>query len=94
MGLLIGDYEIGLGQSHGCPISDLDCLRSLSQVAAAAFCPFVAAASPACPARDRFAELERSANLGRTFDQPKYIPYARAAANRIRGSWGWSCRTS
>ena len=73
LGLLIGDYEIGLGQSQACPISDLDCLRSLSQVAAAAFCPFVAAASPSLLELDHFAELERSANLERTFDQPKYI---------------------
>jgi type VI secretion system ImpC/EvpB family protein len=75
LGLLIGDYEIGLGQSQACPISDLDCLRSFAQVAAAAFCPFVTAANPSLLELDRFGELERSADLERTFDQPKYIPW-------------------
>ncbi len=75
LGLLIGDYEVGIGQSHGTPISDVDVLKSLSQVAAAAFCPLVAAASPSLLELDRFAELERSANLENTFNQPKYIPW-------------------
>ena len=74
-GLLIGDYEIGLGQSNACPITDLDCLRSMSQVAAAAFCPFVTAANPNLLELDQFSELERSLDFERTFDQPKYIPW-------------------
>jgi type VI secretion system ImpC/EvpB family protein len=75
LGLLIGDYEVGIGQSHGTPISDTEVLKSLSQVAAAAFCPFVAAAGPSLLELDRFAELERSANLENTFSQPKYISW-------------------
>jgi type VI secretion system ImpC/EvpB family protein len=75
LGLLIGDYEVGLGQSHGSPISDVEVLKALSQVAAAAFCPLVTAASPSLLELDRFAELERSANLEATFGQPKYIPW-------------------
>ncbi|MBI3861441.1 MAG: type VI secretion system contractile sheath large subunit [Planctomycetia bacterium] len=74
-GLLIGDYEIGIGQSLGTPINDLDVLRSLTQVAAAAFCPLVVAASPALLELGSFSELERSVDLERTFGQPKYIPW-------------------
>jgi type VI secretion system protein ImpD len=46
-GALIGDYEIHPRPGYGTAYDDLDVLRSIAGVAAAAFCPFLANASPA-----------------------------------------------
>ena len=45
-GALIGDYEIHPRASEGAQYDDLDVLKSIAGVAAAAFCPFLANASP------------------------------------------------
>lgn len=45
-GALIGDYEIHLRPQPGSLYDDVDVLRSVAGVAAAAFCPFFANASP------------------------------------------------
>lgn len=65
-GLLVGDYEIGheLERAGSDPIGTLSALAS---VAAAAFCPFVAAASPRLFQLDGYSELARLPDLSRSF---------------------------
>jgi type VI secretion system ImpC/EvpB family protein len=59
-GALIGDYEIQLARP-GSGQGDLDVLESIAGVAAAAFCPFFASASPSMfDLADGFVELQRS----------------------------------
>jgi type VI secretion system protein ImpD len=66
-GLLIGDYEIGRSNE------DLTVLRGISQVAAAAFAPFVAAAHPSIFGRTSFTQLDRGLNLTATFEQVEWL---------------------
>lgn len=65
-GLLVGDYRFGRG-----PV-DVALLRQISQVAAAAHAPFVAAADPKMFNADRFAELAGQRDLGRVFAGEEY----------------------
>jgi type VI secretion system protein ImpD len=60
-GVLIGDYEIQprIGTS-GSLHDDLDTLKSVANVAAAAFCPFIANASPAMFGVQEFADLQQT----------------------------------
>src|SRR5579872_2879134 len=69
--VLLGDYEIRLGPSPGSPMDDIDALRRISEAAAAAFAPFIAAAHPSLLGLDRFTELERPQNLQIVFEQPE-----------------------
>jgi type VI secretion system protein ImpD len=62
-GALIGDYEIRPRTVEGDPHDDLDVLGSIAGVAAAAFCPFFANASPAM-----FELGENFVGLQRTLD--------------------------
>jgi type VI secretion system protein ImpD len=73
IGLLVGDYQIRGGPSGGHSIDDLAVLSSVSQVAAAAFAPFVASAHPSLLGLERFEELERPLNLERAFEQKEYV---------------------
>lgn len=73
--LLVGDYEIRAGVRPGQPMPDLEALRLISQVAAAAFAPFVAAAHPSLLSLSRFAELHRPTNWEAIFDQPEFIKW-------------------
>ena len=59
-GVLIGDYEVRPGLVDGARYDDLDVLASIAGVAAAAFCPFIANASPSLLGLGDFAELERT----------------------------------
>ncbi len=68
-GVLIGDYEIGNSDEA------LRTLGKIASVAAAAFCPFVAAALPALLDLESFAELELPLNLARTFEQTSYVKW-------------------
>jgi len=62
-GLLIGDYQIGPDMEEGRdPVS---ALSAIAGVAAAAFCPFLAAASPRLLQLDSFVELSRLPDLDR-----------------------------
>lgn len=63
-GLLIGDYEIAAEerQDDGDPVGTLG---AIGMVAAAAFCPFVAAAAPGLLGLERFADLNRVHDLAR-----------------------------
>lgn len=73
LGLLIGDYEIHPTISAAHPHDDISVLSKLSSVAAAAFCPFVASASPAMFELEDFAQLEVVRDLERSFNTPNYI---------------------
>jgi type VI secretion system protein ImpD len=70
--VLLGDYEIRPGVTPGCPIDDLQALRYLSQVAAAAFAPFVAGVHPTMFGLNNFTELQRPMDLAAIFRQTDY----------------------
>jgi type VI secretion system protein ImpC len=65
-GALIGDYEF---TNHP---EDVDCLSKMSQVAAAAFCPFVAAAAPGLMGFESWTELTKPRDLEKIFGTPEY----------------------
>lgn len=77
-GLLIGDYEIQPWPNAEHPIADLPVLQALSQVAAAAFSPFVAAAHPSLLGLQGWHELERSVDLERQFQQLEFVKWQQA----------------
>ena len=66
--VLLGDYEIR-------PTTDLQALAQISEVAAAAFAPFIAAAHPSLLGLDSFAELQRAVNLEAVFEQPDFLKW-------------------
>jgi type VI secretion system ImpC/EvpB family protein len=68
-GVLIGDFQV---RAHS---RDYDVLVAMSQVAAAAFCPFVTNASPDLLGLDDFGDLERSLDHERTFAGLEYLPW-------------------
>lgn len=70
--VLLGDYEIRPGVTPGCPIDDLQAVRYLSQVAAAAFAPFVAGVHPTMFGLNSFTELQRPMDLDAIFRQQEY----------------------
>jgi type VI secretion system ImpC/EvpB family protein len=74
-GLLIGDYEIHPRVTPEHPQDDITVLRHIAQVAAAAFCPFVAAAGPAMFGLDDFCDLELTLDHERTFSQLDYLQW-------------------
>lgn len=80
-GILLGDYEMHPGPSEGHPTNDLSVLRSMAQVAAAAFCPFITAASPKLLGLESFADLElsrrneKSRRLENHFQQIELLPW-------------------
>ena len=72
---MIGNYEIHPRPSPDHPTDDIAGLVGLSQIAAAAFCPFVAAANPSLFGLNSYHELEKVENLERGFDQPEFIKW-------------------
>lgn len=75
--VLLGDYEVRPRPEADHPIDDIATLQSLSQVAAAAFCPFITSAHPAMFGLNQFGELQRPMNLERIFQQPEYLKWRR-----------------
>lgn len=69
VGVLIGDYEFS-NQPQ-----DLDLLTKITEVAAAAFCPFVSAAAPRMLEFDSFQTLERPVDLAPIFRQLHYLQW-------------------
>lgn len=59
-GALIGDYEIHLRPKPGAHYDDLDVLKSIAGVAAAAFCPFLTNAGPDFFGLGEFAGLQQT----------------------------------
>ncbi len=66
---IIGDYEFS-----GHP-GDLDMLSSMSNVAAAGFCPFISAADPKLFGFDSFTELSKPRDLEKIFDSAEYTKW-------------------
>jgi type VI secretion system ImpC/EvpB family protein len=74
-GLLLGDYEIRPRPSAEHPVDDVAALGAISQVAAAAFAPFVAGVHPSMFGLDQFSELEQPLHLDKTFNQLEYLKW-------------------
>jgi len=72
-GALIGDYEICHKVTANHPHDDIGTLEGLSQIAAAAFAPFIASASSEFFGLDDFSELGQPFNLNNIFKQTEYI---------------------
>lgn len=68
-GALIGDYEF---TNHP---EDLDVLSGMSQVAAAAFAPFISSASPAMFGLEEFTDLSKPRDLEKIFDSVEYAKW-------------------
>lgn len=68
-GAIVGDFEFS-----GHP-DDLDMLTSMSNVAAAGFCPFISAADPKMFGFDSFTELSKPRDLEKIFDSAEYIKW-------------------
>lgn len=68
-GALIGDYEFA---NHP---DDISLLSKMSNVAAAAFCPFVTAASPKLFGFEKFPELANPRDLEKIFDTVEYTQW-------------------
>jgi type VI secretion system protein ImpC len=66
---LIGDYEF---KNHP---DDVELLTKMSNVAAAAFCPFISAASPQMFGFDKWADLSKPRDLEKIFDTAEYAKW-------------------
>lgn len=66
---IIGDFEFS---SHP---DDIDMLTSMSNVAAAGFCPFISAADPKMFGFGSFTELSKPRDLEKIFDSAEYIKW-------------------
>ncbi|MCY2988641.1 MAG: type VI secretion system contractile sheath large subunit [Planctomycetota bacterium] len=73
--VLLGDFEIRPRPAPGHPHDDLALLASFAQVAAAAFCPFVAAASPSMFGLDNFGGLEYQLDHAQTLQSLDYLKW-------------------
>jgi type VI secretion system protein ImpC len=82
----IYEYEFGQlgGEPYGCLIgdyyfshvpTDVQLLRDLSKVAAAAHAPFFAGAEPALLGMDSWTELSNPRDIGKIFDTPEYAAW-------------------
>lgn len=74
-GVLIGDYEISHRPSKNHPYDDMTTLKRLCEIAAAAFAPFIANASPEMFGLDDFSSLGSPLNLDTIFKQSEYIKW-------------------
>jgi len=68
-GMLIGDYEFGRGAE------DVQLLKMVSNVAAAAHAPFISNVSPKMFGFDRFTELANPRDLAKIFDSVEYASW-------------------
>jgi type VI secretion system protein ImpC len=68
-GALIGDYEFS---NHP---EDIELLSKMSNVAAAAFCPFISAASPQLFGFDNWTDLSKPRDLEKIFDTVEYAKW-------------------
>ncbi len=72
-GVLLGDYAIQHRPTVDHPSVDIPTLKGISQVAAAAFAPFVVGASPALLGLETFSQLSRSLDLRPLFRGQEYV---------------------
>jgi type VI secretion system protein ImpC len=68
-GALVGDYNF---TNHP---DDIEMLSNMSNVAAAAFCPFLTAAAPQLFGFDDWSELSKPRDLAKTFDSAEYTKW-------------------
>lgn len=68
-GVLLGDYEFS---NHP---QDLELLTHLSGVAAASFCPFIAAAAPGMLGLEQWSDLAKPRDLEKIFDSVEYAKW-------------------
>jgi len=68
-GVLLGNYEF---TNHP---DDVDLLAKLSEVAAAAFAPFIAAPAPSLLGLEQFSDLQQPVSLAPRFQQPAYLKW-------------------
>ncbi len=69
-GILVGDYYVS--HKNFFPRNDVDTLRSIAKVAAAAFVPFIVAAAPSLLGLNDFSELDHEFNLELMLQQAEY----------------------
>lgn len=81
-GVLIGNYEISHKPSASHKHDDIAILEGITQVAAAAFAPFIASASPELFGVDDYSTLGQPINLHNIFAQREYIKW-RALRDKI-----------
>jgi type VI secretion system protein ImpD len=74
-GVLLGDYYVTHKAVPGQTTNDIATLSAMSQVAAAAFAPFITAADPSLFGLDDYSELGAPLNLTTTFEQTEYIKW-------------------
>lgn len=74
-GLLLGDYQVTHRINPVERVDDVSTLSAISQVAAAAFAPFITSAHPALFGLDSFAELQRPIKIAKTFEQLEYLKW-------------------
>ncbi|TQV66949.1 type VI secretion system contractile sheath large subunit [Exilibacterium tricleocarpae] len=74
-GVLLGDYQVSHRPFAGHPYSDIPTLRGLAQIAAAAFAPFICAATPQLFGIDDFETLGQPINFQEVFRQREYIQW-------------------
>jgi type VI secretion system protein ImpC len=68
-GTLVGDYEIS---NHP---EDIELLSKMSNVAAAAFCPFITAAAPSLMGMSSWSDLSKPRDLEKIFDTVEYAKW-------------------
>ncbi len=68
-GALIGDYQF---TNHP---DDIELLSNMSNVAAAAFCPFITASSPSLFGFESWSELSKPRDLSKIFDSAEYTKW-------------------
>ncbi|MBX2809316.1 MAG: type VI secretion system contractile sheath large subunit [Cellvibrionaceae bacterium] len=68
-GALIGDYQFS---NHP---DDIELLSNMSNVSAAAFCPFLTASSPGFFGFDDWSELSKPRDLAKIFDSAEYVKW-------------------
>lgn len=74
-GAIIGDYEISHRVSKQHPTDDISTLAGISQIAAAAFSPFIAGASSDLFGLDDFSGIGQPIDLDAIFDQTEYAKW-------------------
>lgn len=74
-GVLIGDYQVSHKHKKGFGTNDIDTLKDISRVAAAAFAPFITSAHPSLFGVDDFSDLGAYINWSKNFEQPEYVKW-------------------
>ncbi|MDP4537667.1 type VI secretion system contractile sheath large subunit [Alkalimonas collagenimarina] len=72
-GVLIGDYQLSHTIRPGQMYHDLDILKEIAKVSAAAFAPFISAVDSAFFGINNFSELGQVHDISSQFKQPEYI---------------------